>query len=411
MIRRLLPVLILALGVGGFVAMKATRPTAPPVTPRERIWHVETLAVTPAVHRPLLSLFGRVEAPDRIHAAMPVAGRIQDVLVRDGEDVADDALLARLDPSDLEPRLAQARAEVAKEALRFRHDQEALVQEQALLTLAETAVERLETVQSQRLGTEADVDQAREELARARLAVTLREQSIAEHPARLAALEAKLDEAERDAARGEIRAPFAARIGVVEAAPGDQVQPNQTILTLYPLDGLYVRAKIPGAHGATLREALIEGETLHARVNDGNESLEATLERLAGEADARGVDALLKLDAGARVPLGAFVDVQLDLPAEPDTIAVPFSTLFGGDRIFTVTEGRLRGLPVQRVGEVALGAAHGLLLRAPGLAPGTQVMVTHLPNAVDGLKVETVTERLPTAAESDAVVAPVGPSR
>ena len=70
------------------------------------------------------------------------------------------------------------------------------------------------------LGTATDVDQAREQLARARLAVTLREQAIAEHPARLAALEAKLAEAERDAARGEIGAPFAARIGMVEAGGG-----------------------------------------------------------------------------------------------------------------------------------------------------------------------------------------------
>jgi multidrug resistance efflux pump len=44
-------------------------------------------------------------------------------------------------------------------------------------------------------------------------------------------LEAELAEAERDAARGEITAPFAARIAVVDAAAGDQARPNQTILT------------------------------------------------------------------------------------------------------------------------------------------------------------------------------------
>lgn len=393
MFRALLSILILALGVGGFLAMKATRPSPPPAAPRERVWHVDSLPVTPTAHRPVLSLFGRVEAPDRIRATMPVAGRLLGVYVRDGDEVAAGTLLARLDPTDLEPHLAQARAELTREELRLRHDQDALVQERSLLELAQSALARVEKVQSQRLGTEADVDQAREQLARARLAVTLREQSLAEHPARLAALEARLAEAERDAARGEIRAPFAARIGVVEAATGDQVQPNQSILTLYPLDGLYVRAKVPGAWGEALRTALANGEVLSAQVNHSGQPVAATLKRLAGEADARGVDALLKLATGARVPLGAFVDVRLQLPAEPDTIAVPFAALVGGDRVFVVEDGRLRAVAVERVGEVELDDGRGLLLRAPGLAAGERVMITHLPNAVEGLKVETAAPR------------------
>jgi multidrug resistance efflux pump len=256
MLRRILPLLIVLIGVAGFMALKATRPKPATAAPQERVWRVETLAVIPADHRPLLALFGRVEAPDRVRAAAPVAGRLLTVAVRDGQRVEAGALLARMDPRDLEPRLAQARAEVAKEQLKLDHDREALKQERALLDLAETALGRADKVQSQRLGTAADVDQAREQLARARLAVTLREQAIAEHPARLAVLEAKLAEAERDAARGEVVAPFAARIGVVEAAAGDQVQPNQTILSLYPHDGLYLRAKIPGDRSEELRAAL-----------------------------------------------------------------------------------------------------------------------------------------------------------
>ena len=234
------------------------------------------------------------------------------------------------------------------------------------------------------------MDLAREQLARARLAVTLREQSIAEHPARLASLEAKLAEAERDAARGEIRAPFDARIGTVEAGAGDQLQPNQTILTLYPVHGLYLRAKVPGNRSEELRAALAGGERLTARANHAGQTLTATLVRLAGEADARGVDALLKLDPGPDVPLGAFVDLVLERPTAPDTIALPFAALNGGDRVFAVSEGRLKGVSVERVGEMAQGGASEVLVRAQGLPAGARIMVTHLPNAVDGLKVEDI---------------------
>ncbi len=392
MLRRILPLFIVLAGLAGFLALKATRPKPLPAAPQERVWRVETQVVSPAPHRPVLVLFGRVEAPDKVRAAAPVAGRLLTVAVRDGDRVEAGALLARMDPQDLEPRLAQARAEVTKEQLKLAHDQEALKQERALLELAETALGRADKVQSQRLGTAADVDQAREQLARARLAVTLREQAIAEHPARLAGLQAKLAEAERDAARGEVTAPFPARIGVVEAAAGDQVQPNQTILTLYPHDGLYLRAKVPGDRSEALRAALAAGERLNARVRYAGRTFEARLDRLAGEADARGVDALLRLGPDAGVPLGAFVDLALELPIAADTVALPFAALNGGERIYTVVDDRLRAVPIERVGELDDGGVSKVLVRAQGLEPGARVMVTHLPNAVDGLRVQEVGE-------------------
>jgi len=388
MLRRILPILILLLGVGGFVGLVETRPKPAAVQSRERVWRVETQAVAPGEYRPLLSLFGRVEAPDRVHAAAPVAGRLAEVRVRDGDRVAAGDVLAWLDPRDLEPPLARARADVEMEMLKYQHDTEALEQERALLQLAEVALEREDKVQAQRLGTASSVDEARQQLARARLAVTLREQSLAEHPARLAALQARLAEAERDAARGRLVAPFDARIGKVEAAAGDQLQPNQTILTLYPLDGLYLRAKVPGNRSAELRAALAAGGELAARGRYGGRPVTAVLERLAGEADPRGVDALLRLEPGVDVPLGAFLDLWLERPAVAGALALPFAALHGGERIFAVQDGRLRGIRVERVGELTGEDGSQVLVRAPDLSSGARVMITHLPNAVDGLKVE-----------------------
>ena len=403
MLRKLLPLAILALGVGGFLALKATQPRSAPVVPQERVWRIDTMTVSPGLYSPELRLFGRVEAPDRVRAAAPVAGRLLEVKMRDGDLVEQGALLARLDPADLEPRLALARADLDKERLKLTHDTQALEQERALLALARTALARVDKVQSQKLGTATDVDQAREQLARAQLAVTLREQAIAEHPARLAALGARLKEAERDAARAEIRAPFAARIGRVEAGAGDQLQANQTILTLFPVDGLYLRAKVPGDRGEELRAALAAGQHLSAQVNYGGRTFTATLKRLAGEADARGVDALLKVDGDANLPLGAFVDLVLQRPALPDTIPLPFAALHGGKRVFVLNEGRLQGIEIERVGEITQHGVSEVLVRSPGLKAGARVMVTHLPNAVNGLKVQEVPERK-TADAQDATV-------
>lgn len=392
--RRLLPLLILALAVAGFIALRATRPAAPAVEARERVWRVEAQPLAASDVAPTLILYGRIEAPDRVRAAAPVGGRVLEVLVRDGERVDAGAVLARMDPRDLEPRIAQAAAEVDRERIRHRHDQQAIVQERTLLKLAEAKVARFERLKNARLGAESAFDQAREELARVRLSLSQRQQAIAEHPARLAQLEARLDEARRDATRGEVTAPFAARIGTVEVAAGDQVQSGQTLLTLYPSDALYLRARVPALYAEELRDAIFRGKVLQARAEFGPTSIMATLERISGEADARGVEVLLRLDDASRVPIGAFVNAVLERPLAERVYPIPPSALHGGDRLYVIDAGRLSAVPVLRVGERREGSELTLLVRprpeAPPLPPDARMLSTHLPHAIDGLAVEVV---------------------
>lgn len=386
--RRMLAVGVLLLAVVGFVALRATRPEPPVVEIRERVWPVAVAEVAPQSVRPTLTLYGRIEAPDRVRASAPVSGRILDVKVRDGDFVQAGAVLAQLDPRDLQPRVEQARAAVERERLRAKADRSALEQERALLALAEAKLARFEQLARQNFGSAATSDQAREEVARARLALSQREQAVAEHPARLADARATLGVAERDAARGAITAPFAARIGTVEVAAGDQVQPGETVLTLYPSDDLFLRARVPAHHVAELKAALVAGEVLQARADFGGAELVARLERVSGEADARGVEVLLRVDSAEGVPIGSFLSAELERPEMANVLSLPFSALHGGDRIYRVVDGRLASVRVERVGEHRIGADPQVLVRAPDLPPGSTVMVTHLPNAIDGLAVE-----------------------
>ena len=389
--RRLLPVIIIALAIGGFLVLKATRPAPPAVEARERLWRVEVMPMELVAARPTLVLYGRVEAPDQVRAAASVAGRVLEVKVRDGDRVAAGAVLARLDPRDLQPRVAQARADVERERIRHGADREAIEQERALLALAEAKQARFEKLKNARLGAESAFDQTREEVARVRLSLAQRQQAIAEHPARLAQFRAKLAEAERDALRGELVAPFAARIGKVEVAAGDQVQPGQALLTLYASDELFLRARVPAIYAEELRMALSRGEQPEASADFGATTIRARLERISGEADARGVDVLLRIENGANLPVGAFVNAVLERPLASDVYVLPYSALHGGDRIYVVRDGRLVNMRVSRVGERRDGDEVRLLVRAPGVVAGEQVMRTHLPNAIDGLAVEVPT--------------------
>ncbi|MPN59085.1 hypothetical protein SDC9_206803 [bioreactor metagenome] len=118
--------------------------------------------------------------------------------------------------------------------------------------------------------------------------------------------------------------------------------------------------------------------------------MRARLGRIGGEADARGVDVLLRVEEGTGLPSGAFVNALMQRPAVDDVIVLPPTALHGGDRIYAIRNGRLTGIRVSRIGERRTEAGVELLLRAPELRAGEQVMRTHLPNAIEGLAVEVV---------------------
>ena len=89
---------------------------------------------------------------------------------------------------------------------------------------------------------------------------------------------------------------------------------------------------------------------------------------------------------------GRLVQLQLQLPEQPGLIALPPEAMYGADKIYRVDQdNRLRLLQVERVGETIIGTgASKVLIRAPGLQPGTIVLATQLPAAVDGLLVKPV---------------------
>lgn len=399
--RLLIPLLILALGVAAFVGLRVTRPEPATVSPQERSWRVETLTVTLADRVPLLPLYGEILAPDRVTVTAPLTARVATRPVREGQRVAAGDLLVALDDADTGPPVARAEARVADleaqiQAERIRHerDQAALVRERELLENARRQLERNRSLVSRNLASQAALDEARDALARARVTVNAREGSIAEHPARLAGLEAGLAEARaglaearRDADRARVEAPFDGIVTGIAAAPGERVAEGAELLSIYPRAGLELRATIPRAYQAELAQALAAGQRLVAHGEGGR----FVLTGLAGESDPAGVEAILRLEGdSAGLRPGSLVDVRLERPVAEDTLAVPASALYGDDVLYLMdADGRMRRLAVTRRGQVpGPDGESWVLVAGEALADGQRVITTHLPNAVQGLKVE-----------------------
>lgn len=473
LLKLLLPLLILALAIGVFAYLRATRPQKPVAASEERVWRVAVEPARPRRLAPHLVLYGRVENPDLLKVAAAGPARVAEVAVRDGQRVASGELLVRLDDRDFLPALRQAEAAVAElealvqsEILRHARDLTALEQERMLLDLAQAGVERAERLKTQRAGSDADLDAAEQAVAQQRLAVNQRERDLADHPARLAALEARLASARArvadialDLERSVVRAPFAGLVAGVEVTTGDQVKADAQLLRLYALDDLEVRARIPAPYQAEIGTALATGEDLRAWADLGGPAspLLLRLERLAGEAQASGADGLFRVLAGAEaLRLGQVVELRLERPAREGLVAVPAAAVQGGKRLYRVEAGRLRGLPVEVVGtwlpaaapwdpateaaiaksdipaatvggpgtpghamagtSAAADAGPGapvdaqggpgipaastptpapageerLLVHSPALREGDAILVTSLPNALEGLRVEVV---------------------
>lgn len=406
LLKIVLPVLLLVLGIGIFKVLKATRPERPAPAIEERVWRVEVQPVRRQTLAPQLVLYGQVETPELLKAAASRPARVAEVAVREGQPVAAGALLVQLDERDFLPALRQAEAQIAEcqaqiESERIRHanDVRVLEQERQLLELAGHGVERAQQLRKQRLGSEAELDAAAENLARQTLAVGNREREIADHPARLQALEARRRslEANRDEIalaweRARILAPFAGVVTGIEVTAGDQVKQDAVLLRLYALGKLEVRARIASLHQPEAARALAAGTRLSARARVGEAPVVLRLDRLSGEAQPSGIDGLFAVEKGGELlRLGQLLKLRLERPPQDGVIAVPFAAIYGGNRLYTLVEGRLRGIAVETLGSwVSEHGEERLLVRSADLAEEAWLVVTHLPNAIDGLRAEAV---------------------
>ena len=404
--RAIAPLLILILAVAGFMVLRATGPEAPPPETSERIWPVQGLQAEPAPHRPSALLTGRVRSAQTAQLRAAVEGEIESVSARAGQLVPDGATLLQIDPREARLLLHQREAErrelegaLESERLRARFDREALKRERELLEIAQRGLNRARNLRERDLGSESDVDAARERLQQAHLSVDSREETVADAPTRVAQAEARLararaaeEQARIDLENTHIQAPFAARIVELDVATGERVRLGDPLLRLFAVDDLEVRATIPEQLAGRVERLLGEERVLAARAKVGAHRVDTELVRLegetrTGEAGIRGVFEVRS--GGEALELNRFVELRLQLPEEPNSLAVPFEALFGRDQVFRVVDGRLESLQVERLGEVidAEGQTRALV-RSPEITAEDTLIATRLPNAVDGLRVE-----------------------
>lgn len=401
--RLILPFLVLLLSVALFFSLVNSKTERQKPELREKVWQVETITANLQELSPTLTLYGRIESPEQLKAAAPGGGIVKNVFVRNGARVLQGEQLVTLDRRDFEAALLQAEADlrdidnqIAELEVRHQANQLSLKTEKNLLELAEAEVERLVKLQKQNLSADTALNSARSELGRQQLALTSRELDVDSFPARLQILRARQDRAKAQLAqarlamgRSDVRAPFDAIVSEVAVAAGDRVSLGQLLISLFPLQALEIRAHLPINYIESVQRAMENGVKLDAGVSNRVDLGRFPVLRLAGEAEATGIDVYFAIESvDTQLRPGELLPLSLKLPAESDVFAVPYQAIYGNSRIYLVVENRLQAVDVTTVGQSRdeAGQVH-VLVRSNAIQAGDRISITHLPNAVSGLKV------------------------
>jgi RND family efflux transporter MFP subunit len=391
------------------VVLVFSRPDTPQRPRPERAWAVDLQQADRQTLRPTLSLYGRIESPQDAQLSAGIEAEVVEVRVQEGSTAAADEVLLVLDGRDAELELMQRDADVADSQAQLRlterrlaRNKEVLTSEQELLVLTEKNAQRAASLFKDGVLSQSDVDTTSEAQKRQQLGVTQRKLTLEESEIELVQLRARLqrskalrDQAKLKLARTQIRAPFNGVVADLTVSQGDRVRVGDALLSIYNPDALEVRTQIPTRYVQSVREALTAKQAMPATIQADDTRLGARLLRIAGQTrqGTGGVDSFLGFtDIPDGVRLGMTVSVQLDLPPEPDVIAVPAEAMSGPDQIYKVVDSRMQMVPVERVGEQQLpDGATRVLVRSSELADNDQIIVTKLSNSMDGLLVRAAT--------------------
>ena len=230
------------------------------------------------VHRgdPLL----RIDAEEFDARVASATAGLQDA--RSGVAAAQAALAAL----DAEEALAASNVRAAQTSIRSSEAQQALAEADrrrfdALIASGAVARRDAEQYRTAAVTAQANAEHSRAEFAvsRDQAAVTRAKRltlraNLAQAEAAVASAQAALDLARQDQANTLVRAPIDGVVGDRQVEPGDYVQPGTRLLTVVPLDALYVianfketqTARMVAGQSASVEVDALPGQTLKGRV-------------------------------------------------------------------------------------------------------------------------------------------------
>ncbi len=374
-------VAVLAAGLGVATLIAVNPPAVTPELYEPLVTTVRVARVEAQAEYLTLTSQGTVQPRSQSELIPEVSGRvvwISPALVGGGSFVKDEVLL-RIDDADY--RSSVTRGEAALKRAEVEYD------------YAIDELKRIQSLRDKQLASQQQLDNAR------------RGAQIAE--ANLSESRAALEQARRDLARTELKAPFEGLVRNEHVDLGQFITRGSSIGTIYATDYVEVRLPIaadqlvylglPFSTRGQIPEAIRPPVTVTATFGEYRLHWQGELIRLEAEFDEEsrmlyGV-ARLRMDANGEdalpVPVGMFVHAEIRGRKVEQVIRLPRSAMRDDDQVLVVDpDNRLRFRQVS-----VLRLEHDNMLVDGGLEDGELVCISPLQTVVDGMRVTPVIEQ------------------
>lgn len=406
----ILPVLVVAAGVGGYKYFLATKPEPPRMPKAERAYNVRSAVVTLADVRPTITLYGNTVAGREVDIRALVAGRVIETSadLREGGLVDQGGELLKIDPLDYETELKQTQAQVDEARSKIKEYQASINIAQSSLAyarrqveLAQKDIERAEPLVARGATSEKTLDDRRQVLLQRQQAADQLDNEVAVWNARIAQqeavaerLEAQIGRARQRLKETELKAPFAAYVSDVAAQVGRMLSVNDKVATLIDRDRVDVRFTLTDEQYGRIvsSDGDLRGRDIDVQWRLGTTTFTyaATVERVGARISAAsgGVEVYARVK-NPREPQdlrpGAFVTIEVPDATFKNVVVVPSTALYEGDKVYVIKDERLTGRPVEVV-----GAEGKKLLVRGSLQNGEHVLTSRISTPGDGVRVNEV---------------------
>ncbi|WP_168879839.1 HlyD family secretion protein [Rhizobium sp. P28RR-XV] len=192
----------------------------------------------------LLSGNGRIES-DQIDISAKSSGRVQDVLVQEGDLVNTGQVLAKMDVTELEAQRAKYVADWTTADASRLEAQATLIQRKAELRFKESNLQRANSLADKDAISRQAQDEAQSERDSARAILEAAGQVVVAKERSIDAAKALVDQIDAQIADATLRAPVDGRVLYRLANPGEVVGAGGKVLTIVNLSEIYMEIYLP----------------------------------------------------------------------------------------------------------------------------------------------------------------------
>ncbi len=204
-------------------------------------WHADQADAVPAG---LARANGRIEA-ERVAIATKYAGRVAEILVKEGDFVERGAVIARMDTAELLAEIAAAKARARQAVQGVGRAQAQLLMRQAELKLANVELQRAQTLRERDYTSASTVDQRQAQRDVAAATVTAAQAAIGDAEAAQDAAEASVAQLQAVLNDMSLTAPVSGRVEYKLVQGGEVLSAGAPVVSLLDLTDVYMTIFLP----------------------------------------------------------------------------------------------------------------------------------------------------------------------